>query len=275
MDITVTQKVLDALTTGLSISANGYKNYAEASRFMQRRIKWATAFFLTERAMMARELAVEEVMPAMFTVRDKRFLQARLRVDKAMGRQEPLSQVAKFYSTTTSRFSGWEEQIEGGKLSRTAAMLQSRRGAEMNKIAPSARLKPGNAMPTDKAWQPPTTFQRKSKLGKMHTVKSSAPSSQEHKAFVMLRKFSRDRKLGGKPFILTGHAKLEAGVWVLKGSFGRGKWPQPRLLRAFGTQPEVKQRDWRVQTLRVLNAKFDTAAMWRSCWNRSANKGKK
>ena len=95
---------------------------------------------LNNLAFQGRQKALEEVDKNM-TIRSPAFVKGSMRFQKA-NLNKPESE---FGSIKRNRFSGWEEQQTGKQTERTRVQtLQARRRNWKNRVAPRARLKPGN-----------------------------------------------------------------------------------------------------------------------------------
>lgn len=78
-----------------------------------------------------------------FIIRDERFLNSHLRVEKT----KPVNineQIAISGSVTAPRFTGWKEQQEGKKPERKRTISVQARGSRTNKLPNKYRLRPSN-----------------------------------------------------------------------------------------------------------------------------------
>src|SRR4030042_196154 len=108
-----------------------------------KQFRYATAGVLNFQAFQTRKYDIENLQSSMI-IRDNRFLQSSLRVDKT--RALPIErQMSVVYSVRNPRFSGWKEQEEGSKLeTKRAATVQARGGNRHAKVQPSARFSKSN-----------------------------------------------------------------------------------------------------------------------------------
>jgi hypothetical protein len=75
--------------------------------------QWATANILNDFGFVTRQAQIEAIQETM-QVRNDRFLNSSMRVVKTRGSISVLSQKVIIGSRVRPRFSGWQEQIEGG-----------------------------------------------------------------------------------------------------------------------------------------------------------------
>jgi hypothetical protein len=138
----------------------------------------------------ARNSAIETLRKKMI-VRDRRFLEAGLKVKKSSFK-DPISEMGSIYRPS---FSGWREQQTGERVDRNRiATVAARRGNIQNKIAPSVRMKRSNEFLRDSEVIPGRT---------------GAGRSAAMIAYVQ-------RKKHNKPFILSGSTKYPKGLYRRK-----------------------------------------------------------
>jgi len=229
-----------------SVDTKGLEGYADELRGAAKRLQWATAYYLTELAWKTRDEAQREVEKTI-EVRDKRFVQRHLVVNKALGRQPIDQQIARAGSYEGPRFSGWREQQEGGEKERIASHKARTGGSRKGRMVGRVRLKPGNRFRTP---------------NEVVGAKNAA-----HQVFIFLRMMSRAPKA---PFVLdSGHPSFPAGVWTLDGRHGQGKWPKPRLLQRFGADVKVKKNPWMTNARETIVKRTNIPALWVRMWDKA------
>lgn len=122
---------------------NGLRQwYKRQPKMMQR----ASALLLNRFAWGTRDEAVRQIGRVM-TVRNKRFVDSRLRVTQA-SQSTPIGQQRSIAgSLATARFSGWTEQEVGTPTERKrVSTLASRSGDFSRQMIPRSRLKPGTTV---------------------------------------------------------------------------------------------------------------------------------
>ncbi|MCP4748089.1 MAG: hypothetical protein GY874_18425 [Desulfobacteraceae bacterium] len=130
-----------------------------------------------------------KIIEKRMTVRNKRFVNSRIRVAKA--RTSNLT--SEVGSIAAPRFSGWAEQELGVAAKRTRVMgLMARRGNYTNQAMHSARLKPGSTQITDDQY-----------AGKTRRFRTRA----------MLMDLKR-RKIK-RPFVIKRHRKFAPGLYKM------------------------------------------------------------
>jgi hypothetical protein len=223
------------------------EDYSKILKQAQKRLQWATAYYLTELAWRDKEES-DFVIRSTMQARDKRFISSRLIVKRASGRQPINSQVARAGSIAIQRFTGWKEQIEGGRKKRTAMVLSRTGRNKAGKMAARARLKAGRKFLTQ------------------YSIPIKA-KDDINRVFIFLRIMSERKK---EPFVLaSGHPKLEPGLFTLEGSHGPGKWPQLRRLQEFGANEEIKKNDWRRRARDLVVRYAQAEKLWEECWKRA------
>jgi len=174
-----------------------------------------------------------EVIREKLTVRNPRFLESRIRVDKATGRGPMAAQEARTGSVPTKRFSGWVEQVTGERTARDRVInLLARSGQKAKQAKPRARLKPGKD------------------FEKFSNYSGTSPNL---KSIRMLQ--TLDRKRWKKPFFLTKKRGVQPGLWV----FHRRKL---RPLQLFKAGKRVKRVPWHTEGRARYFQRTDLGRMW-------------
>jgi hypothetical protein len=244
-----------SMTADFSCSTKGLEGYAKALRETPRRLKWATAFFLTELAAKMRVAQLEVIRETM-TVRDKRFVDRHVVFQKAQGRSAISAQIARAGSYEGPRFSGWREQVEGGKEPRTQTAQARTGGTQRGKLLGRVRLRAGNKFPTPQSIRP------------------RGMKNEAHRLFVFLLMMSRARK---RPFVIDSQAGAQPGIWTLEGRHGKkagqgteaGQGPRLQILQKFGADRDVEKNDWNEAARDVLLRRANTRALWTRMWQKA------
>jgi hypothetical protein len=162
--------------------------------------------------------AASVVLNGLMTVRNPRFVNSRLRVNKARISAPIESQRSEMGSITSPRFTGWREQQTGAATPRHRVFtLLARAGQKTKQAKPSARLK---------------------NLARFPQPDEFPGASLEAKNIRMLRHLQS----GGftKPFIIHGHPKISAGVYKF---LGRAK---KRRVKSGGRSRVIKAKEIRI-----------------------------
>jgi hypothetical protein len=168
-------------------------------------------------------------------IRNKRFVESKMRVDMAKGTQPIASQRAEVGSLFGNRFTGWEEQELGKAADRTRVPTLFARGNDAGKqVKPSMRMKPSAA------FRSPADVQGK---------------DAHHSAQILL--IMTNRENFRKPFILFGHDDIEPGLykWQKKG--------QLRLVQEFNSdKAQPKRFKWMSKAKDAFFAAANMTQLW-------------
>jgi hypothetical protein len=203
---------------------------AEVFRDAPRDLRRATGMFVNNLAFGTKK-QIPNTMSSLMTVRDKRFVNSRIRVEKARFSTPIDAQMSVVGSIYGPRFSGWEEQELGKKTDRHRVFtLLARLGSKQRKAKRSARMR------NLSGFVKPDEF---------------SGVSAEHRVIVMLRVLQR--KNYPRPFIIHGHSKIHSGVYQFRGR-GTKRKPKPiKILQSFDPR-RVQPR--RVPWLRQSRDKY-------------------
>ena len=210
-----------------------------------REFRQASAGVLNSLAFATRKNDIKNIRDSMI-IRNRRFVESSLRVDKA--RSAPIDkQIALAYSIHRQRFSGWEEQQEGGRQVKRTNTLAARKGNKRATMISKARLKPDN-----KVYRP-EQFQGK--------------SLKQRFQFMM-------RVLGSRG---GGEFKLTSSIPTKRGILARGLYQlKNSKITKFQSfkHATVKRNPWRTKSLRQLNYSTDIARVWNESIHRVVNRYK-
>lgn len=181
---------------------------------------------------------VFRVMPTLMTIRNKRFLETRIRAKKTHLRLPISSQQSETGSIGAKRFTAWEEQELGKRTKRTRVASILARGAKQKQIKRPFRLRPGMNFPT------PDDFPGR---------------SGHHRAIVMLQKLGREGYK--KPFIVLKHKRITPGLYKFKG--GRGAKRKLRMLQSF---KPARLQPRRIRWLTISRRKYLSGMNLRREW---------
>ncbi len=199
----------------------------------------AVAQLLSQFAFATRQLAIEEINKSM-TVRNARFVKSRVRFERA--RVEAIeNQRSRTFTIGAKNFSGWEEQVTGGRSSRTRTQsLLARGGSFDKKVRPSIRMKPNR------------NFLNR---GDFDLPKGG---NEMQVYFIKVR-----TNHPNKPFIVEKRwRKVKKGLYIFKGR-------KMRMLQNFEAKPRATKKDDFMQRARD---KFDNTLDISKQWEIALNK---
>lgn len=182
------------------------------------------------------------ILKSNLTIRNEKFLNSRIRVQKARKTQDVRSQEAIVGSIKTQRFSGWVEQETGKarKQTRTATLL-ARGGSKNKPMKPSARLKRSNQ------FRDPDEF----------------PGSSGHnRSVAMIRMLAKAK--WRKPFVIKGHSRIKSGLF----KFRRKKLERLQLFKPFPSKLQPERLKW----LRGGAKAFFKSNQVRDIWGKNLNR---
>lgn len=178
----------------------------------------------------------KQIIEDKMTIRNKRFVNASLRVQKTKKNQSINNQESIFGSLQRDRFSGWKEQEFGTQPEQDRIFTVLSRNENWSKpVLPSNRLKPSNVFVT------PNDYEGKNK---------------EHRANVMLQILSR--KKYKKPFLISGHKKVKKGLYRFVNE-------KIRRVQSF----EKKKKPKRIRWMRIGTIRMGKGNAIRSMWSES------
>lgn len=203
--------------------------YAKAPKKFAR----ATGAMLNEFAFGTRNTSIEVIRERM-TVRNPRFVESRLQVDKAVGRLPIQGQKALMGSVRSPRFSGWEEQQTGARTARERTInLLARGGGTKRQVPPRYRLKSGK---------------------QFESYKNYPGRGVERRTIVMLQQLDRQR--WKQPFVIHKKKGMIPGLYKFK----RRK---PRLLQVFvPRRAQPKKVPWITMARERFFQRADIRALW-------------
>lgn len=196
----------------------GLRNLEKAFREGPKIYGRAASVFLNEMAFQMKRREIVDFMSRKMTVRNRKFVEGRIRVQKARPRSN-INQIMSIVGSVADkpRFTGWAEQELGRRTKKTRTMaLGARRGSRKRKVLPSARMRPGkHPGPTE--------------LG----IKGTSAANRASGLLAWVH-----RTKHRQPFRLFGHSTIEAGLFRLKGKklvrlqhFERNTEAQPKRVR--------------------------------------------
>lgn len=199
-----------------------------------RKFAKASGYMLNDFAFGVRNTAIE-VLRERMTVRDPRFVERRLQVEKSSTRPPFEAQQSEVGSTFFKRFSGWREQQTGERTTRERTInLLARRGSKKRKAVPMARLKPG---------------------ADFESYHRYPGASVEQQNVTMLQKL--DRKRWKRPFLVLGKRGMRPGLY----KFYRRK---PRLLQVFNpSDPQPNRLPWLTIATDRYFQRVNIGQLWR------------
>ena len=175
----------------------GQKDFKKVLRKLPRRLEYAAMFTLNDFAFGARKSYVK-IIDTDMTARSPKFIKGRMRAQKVRFSHGLKGAQSMAGSIRADRFTGWREQVTGADMPRDRAITPAaRRGTITNRVAPSARLKPGNKFISPQKYRARTPFERRNRANAM----------VQHLARTKYR----------KPFFVHGHPKIQPGLWKFVG----------------------------------------------------------
>lgn len=193
---------------------------------------------LTTFAFQAREQQIKEIQSSM-TVRNLRFVQSRIRYQKARG-----SRIDNIFSESGSiqspRFTGWKEQQTGVSAQRTRTQSLIARGEWKSQVKGTARMKPAN-----KFFDPDSEME-----GKSTEQRVTAAIAGMRKGTVKKRNFLIRKKMKGRL------STFKRGLWAMKRRllFRLQTFNPPRL------QP--KRNPWHTRAVQKAMKKINLRIEW-------------
>lgn len=193
----------------------------------------ATGSMLNDFAFGTRNTAFE-VINELMTVRNRNFVNSRLRVEKSHRRMPMESQEATTGSISSPRFSGWKEQQTGQKTTRERTItLLGRLNRKPRKLVGRARMKD---------------------VGRFESYHRYPGRGREQKNIVMMQKL--DRLRWKQPFIISGKKGMVAGLYKFKKK-------KPRLLQVFDPKKlQPKRIPWMEDAVRRYFQREDIGRLW-------------
>jgi hypothetical protein len=177
---------------------------------------------------------VYNVLLHRMTIRDKRFVNSKVRVVKARKSARVDKQVSITGSIASPRFTGWIEQQTGSKTDKDRTFsLAGRRGSRRRKALQKARLKPGMIKPSD--------YQHK---------------DDHHRVLRMLKELSA--KKSKQPFRVHGHNTMTSGVYKFKGK-------KLTMLQKFKANAQPDRIPW----MDLARSQFFRGANMQQLWGRT------
>jgi hypothetical protein len=198
---------------------------AEIFENAPRDLRRATGMFVNNLAFGTKD-EIPSTMARLMTVRDKRFVKSRIRVQKSRFAAPIDAQMSVVGSIFGQRFSGWEEQELGKRTARHRVFtLLGRGGSASRKTTQRARLKT---------------------LANFPKPEDYPGVSAEHRVIVMLNVLAR--KGFKRPFIIHGHSKIHSGVYQFR---GRGSKRKPKPIKIVQSFKPRKVQPRRIPWLRT------------------------
>lgn len=210
-----------------------FKAFTKLYKNSPSKARRATAQLLSQFAFATRQQAIIEINRSM-TVRSKKFVESRLRFKRARNEQID-HQRSKTFSVGAKNFSGWEEQMTGGKQkgTRTQSLL-ARSGNFDKKVKPSNRMKPGRNFINRGDYDLP----RGGDEMKVYFIK--VRTQNPNKPFIVKKRYKRVKK----------------GLYIFK----RGKM---RMLQNFEASPRAtKVNPWMRRARANFNKQMDIGKEW-------------
>ena len=165
------------------------KFYKDAPRLFSR----AAAGYLNSVGFGTRSQSLQIINRRM-TIRDSRFIQSSIRVQKARPGQPLAKMHSEVGTIVRERFTGLREQEEGTKADRSRVPTLVARGSDkQKKVKPSVRMKSANQ------FMSPDDFKGK---------------NAAHRVVVMLQVLAR--RQFRKPFLIKGHRRFRKGLYQFK-----------------------------------------------------------
>lgn len=219
------------MSIDLQISDRELREWRRIMFRFPREFKRASANTLNAYAFGTRKIALRNIKREMH-MRNTRFVQGRVQVQKALGYQPIGAQYSEVGSVAAPRFTGWEEQESGAPASNKGrfATLLGRGGAEPKQITGQYRFKPGR------------TFDSPNDIRVRDTI------SKRGRVIKFLYERSHGRKR--KPFLILGHPGFVGGLYKFKAG-GRRYGRKLQLLQG------IHQRAARVRRVRWMSAASD------------------
>jgi len=206
----------------------------------KQKFKVAVSRMLTSQAAGTRDESLR-VMNNYFMVRNRRFIETRMRYTKAKYSMPINAQTAYMGVRPAPRFSALVEQELGKKTKRTrVATLLARRKSKAKQVSRPVRMKGGNIFPKPEDYN-----------GK----------SLRHKNIVMLQALGRDGYRG--PFVIHGWHKYASGLY----KFGRGRRGKKKVNMLWAFDPEHRQPA-RIKFLAISRARYFAKNDQRRVWAR-------
>lgn len=219
----------------MTIDKTASQKHAKLMRESPKQFSYAAAGVMNTLAFQTRTNDIRNLSSTM-TIRDPRFLNNSLRVDKAKGGRNIALLEAHVYSVKRERFSGWEEQETGKQKDRKrAGTLASRGGNKSAKMKSTARFKSANK------FYRPSQFHAKTEKGQ----------------FMFMLKVMATR--GGGEFLLDSKVPTKRGA-LGKGLYSFRKNKITRLQKLDGIA-KTRQTHWRTHSINQLNS-LDLNKVW-------------
>lgn len=217
----------------LSVKTPDLRNLEKFYRRAPKQFARASAGMINGLAFETRSAALVQLAGDL-VIRDPRFVNSRMQVEKA--RSGPISgQQAVVGSVQSPRFSGWVEQETGQPATRNRVFtLTARRNREQNRVAPRARLKPGNNITT------------------VNDVNIDA-SDEANRIRIFIQIMSRRRN---EPFIIRKRYKrMRKGVYTFRGK------KKLRMLQEFKPL-KVQRKPWMQPARARVVTKVNVRKLW-------------
>jgi hypothetical protein len=231
-----------------SVEISSLSDLADIFEEAPKKFTVATGMLLNKFAFGTRDEALR-LMPQIMTIRDIKFLNRQLQVQKSKFRGALGDLVSIFGSVHAPRFTGWKEQQLGKKTPRHRVFTTLGRvgGTTKGKASRGVRLRD---------------------LAKFPRPEDYSGQSDEHRVIVMLRSLQRQKF--GRPFIVHGHRKISPGVYKFKGR-GSKKKPRPiKILQSFKPRKAQPRRiDWLLKSRHKYFAGVNTFRIWEQVLKRA------
>lgn len=211
----------------------------------------ACADVLTEMAIKSR-LEAQNVIRRRLTSRSPGILRAGLRYKKAHARTNLNKIKSEMFSISKDNFTGWEEQVEGGKVRRGKRTYTkfSRGGKNKARVRPKYRAGKKFLTPDD-----------------LDKTKAHA-KSDHHLALVMLMWMKR-KKGRRQPFMLYGHRRIQPGVYIWARREGL------KQLQSFSTPPATPHLDWPAKAAESMLVKNSIQSEWNRAFTEEFKRARK
>lgn len=219
----------------MTIDKTALDKHAKFMRESPKQFSYAAAGVMNTMAFQTRMNDIKNLSSTM-TIRDPRFLNNSLRVDKAKGGKNFALIEAHVYSIKRDRFSGWEEQETGKQKPRErAGTLAARGGNKSAKMKNTARFRSANK------FYRPSQFRAK---------------TEKSQYMAMIRVMATR---GGGEFLLSDP------IHTKRGALGRGlySFKKNRITRLQKLEgiAKTRQTGWRSRSIKQLD-NVDFGKVW-------------
>lgn len=213
------------------------------------RFRQATAGVLNSLAFSTRKYDIENIEKSM-TVRNKRFVQSSIRVDKARSGSIE-SQVAYTYSIQKGNFTGWAEQQLNTRTQQKKQFTDTGRGGSPRRRVPAKyRMKKGKK------------FLRSSTI----TPSINKFKDEYHRTVIFMAMMRRRKK---EPFYIDYPiGKMKRGLYIVE------KGQIKRIAKTEDIKNPKRIR-WRTQSITKLKSKNDIRTIWQDNIDRAIKNAKR